>query len=302
MNGERVLVVMSAYNEEDFIVPNIRHLYPYVDKIAVSTTNHITGKDSDDLTQSNLADFISISDKEEKILWRNPGVEGIRIKRDDYDGREGQIKTQLMNKMEPESGDWIWVVDADEFYPKRQLEMLRSRYILGHKAIQNNRVHCLMVSAMVFAYDFNHFYFARHGRFFKYSEGSYFNRVNHYTWANGTPVYGDEYGWDMPPTYLYMMHMRYVRKNIDRLRNRYIYRQDAAGQKKLGWFDNVFMVYPKDKKKALNWNKEHRGVEGFDGNLSGDLKYIINPDIPEELSKEALESLEFDLWPRDYRK
>jgi len=284
MNGERILVVMSAYNEEDFIVPNIRHLYPYVDKIAISTTNHITGKNPTDSTNYKLSEFMCVHDNEEKVLYRCP--EGIH-ESNDYDGREGQIKTELMNAMEPEPGDWIWVVDADEFYPKRQLEMLRSRYILNHEGIKKNpKALCLMVTSMVFAYGFNHFYFARHGRIFKYSEGAYFNRVNHFTMSNGTPIYSNEYGWDFSPAYLYMMHMRYVRKNLDRLRNRYIYRQDAAGQKKLEWFDNVFMIYPKDKEKALNWNKEYRGVEGFDGALSGDLKIVVNDEIPEELLKD----------------
>jgi len=284
MNEMRVLVVMSAYNEEDFLIPNIRHLYPYVDKIAVSTTNHITGNGCTDSTEIQLEKFKKEEDTENKIYIRtHSSNSNTSIP---YDVTEGRVKTQLMNMMEPRSGDWIWIVDADEFYPKRQLEMIRSRYILGRKDIQNNRFHCLMVSAMVFAYGFNHFYFARHGRFFRYSRNSYFNRVNHFTWANGTHIYGDEYGKDLPPAHLYMMHMRYVRKDINRIRNRYIYRQDTAGQRKLDWFDNVFMIYPTNEKKALKYNKEHFGVDGFDGKLSGDLKTVIEPDIPKELTKD----------------
>ena len=66
----RVLVVMSAYNEEDFLVPNIRTLYPYVDRIAVSTTNHITGKESDDETWSRLQRFNIENDLEDKLFIR----------------------------------------------------------------------------------------------------------------------------------------------------------------------------------------------------------------------------------------
>ena len=44
----RVLVVMATHNEVDFIDKNLRTLLPYVDKIAVSTTNHLTGYNSTD--------------------------------------------------------------------------------------------------------------------------------------------------------------------------------------------------------------------------------------------------------------
>ena len=40
------------------------------------------------------------------------------------------------------------------------------------------------------------------------------------------------------------------------------------------------MTYPKDNRKALDYNKEKFNVDGFDGNLSGQLRYIMDPNMP----------------------
>ena len=82
--------------------------------------------------------------------------------------------------MEPEDGDWIWVVDADEFYSERHLELLRSRYVLNHQALNKFNHHCVMMQSMVFAYNCHRFYWSRHGRIFRYKKGSYFSKVNHF--------------------------------------------------------------------------------------------------------------------------
>jgi len=287
----RILVVMAAFNEVDYIDKNLRTLLPYVDKIAVSTTNHLTGYNSTDGTEEKLHYFIDSEDKEHKIIYRNPKEsENYSSASSIYDRNEGILKTNLMNMMEPEEGDWIWIVDADEFYSEWQLERLRSRYLLEHQALQYNK-HCLMVSAMVFAYNINNFYFSRHGRFFRYKKNSYFSSVNHFTWEGGEPVYGDKYGWDIPPSYLNMYHMRYVRSTIDRLRNRYIYRQDKAGMRKLKWFDEVYMHYPINHIEAMKRNEELCGARVFDSALGGKLRSIIDPHLPNELK-----DLDIDLW------
>ncbi len=284
----RILVVMSAYNEQDFIVKNISTLYNYVDKIAVSTTNYITGENSTDKTYALVSEFKHNKDPNNKILIRdsNLGDTALAV----YDYIEGYIKTELMNMMEPEDGDWIWVVDADEFYSEHHLEMLRSRYILGHEALNYDK-HCIQVPAMVFAYNVNRFYWARHGRFFRYKKGSYFSSVNHFTWPNGETVYSNKYNWDLSPMYMYMFHCRYIRGTVKRLRDRYVYRQDEAGTRKLKWFDEVFMQYPKDQEKALDANEKLCGKRSFDSVISGDLKFIIDPLYPKELIK-----LDLNLW------
>jgi len=275
----RVLVVMSSYNEEDFIDKNISSLYKYVDKIAVSTTNHITGEDSTDRTLELLSEYRKTDQLAKVLVRKRTGAEDMY---NSYDLTEGFIKTELMNMMEPENGDWIWVVDADEFYSEHHLEMLRSRYILNHEALQYDK-HCIQVQAMVYAYNFGHFYWARHGRFFRYKKGSYFSSVNHFTWPNGETVYSNKYNWDLSPMYMYMSHCRYIRGTVKRLRDRYIYRQDEAGKRKLKWFDEVFMQYPKNKEKALDANEKICGKRSFDSAMSGDLKYIMDPLLPKEL-------------------
>ena len=142
---------------------------------------------------------------------------------------------------------------------------------------------------MCFAYNHNWFYFSRHGRLFRYKKGSYFSRVNHFTWPDGTRIYGDEYGWDIPPAYMYMWHMRYVRGSLNRLRDRYIYRKDAAGERKLQWFYNVFAVYPNTPQIAYSNNKKLFGVDGFDGQNSGYLKYIEDPEVPKQIARMNLD-------------
>ena len=67
----RVLVVMAVYNEEDYIAHNIRNLYPYVDKIAVSTTKHRTGEDSTDNSRQLVENFIKDEDTDNKVILRD---------------------------------------------------------------------------------------------------------------------------------------------------------------------------------------------------------------------------------------
>jgi len=286
----RILAVMNAYDEKDFIIRNLSSIYDYVDGIAITCVNHKTGAPCTNGTPDLIIQFMNEHDKEQKIKFISPFLIDEMKLTNSYDRNQGLIKTILMDSLSPEDDDWIWIVEADEFYTKSALERLRSRYILEHKALNNDK-HFLCVNAMIFVYNLNFFTFAYHGRFFRYKKGSYFSTTNNFFHPTGT-VYDDKFRWDIPSQYMVMYHLKFVRGSIRRLRSRYLYRHDKRGDDKVQWFDQVFMEYPRNKELALKINKETFGIDGFISSLQGDLRYMQNdPNMPE-----ALKDLDIDLW------
>lgn len=261
----KVHVVYNAYNEVDLVEKSLKTVYPYVDSIAIADVMHSDGKTvSDDGTHEKIMNFIDEHrGGNVKVSYRNPKELNSGYKRN-----QGIIKTELMNLCKPQNEDWVWVVEADEFYDERSLKQLRSRYILNHQALKYDR-RWISVTMLNFAYDLHHCFFAWSGRFFRYVSGADFEICNKFRYGNEI-VYNDKYRWELPPQYMVGYHLKYV-KPVDRLRQRYMFPSNLAAASKLQWFENVYMKYKTDPVSAYKYNNEVLGNDGFDTGMSGNL-------------------------------
>jgi len=261
----KVHVIYNAYNEVDLVDRSLKTIYPYVDSIAIADVMHSDGKTvSDDGTHEKIMQFMKEhKDGNTKLFYREP-----KELNSDYKRNQGIIKAQLMDMCKPSEGDWIWIVEADEFYHEDSLKQLKSRYILNHQALKHDR-RWISVTMLNFAYDLHHCFFGWSGRFFRYKNGSGFEVCNKFMWGSEI-IYNDKYRWELPPQYMVCYHLKYV-KPIDRLRQRYQFPKNPAVVGKMEWFNNVYVRYLKDPEAAYRYNKEKLGNDGFDTGMSGKL-------------------------------
>ena len=261
----RIHVIYNAYNEVDLVDKSLNNILPYVDSIAISDVMHSDGCTvSNDGTHEKIMSFIS-HNKHNKcnIYYRKPNqLNG------DYKVNQGAIKAELMYMCNPTDGDWIWVVEADEFYHEDSLEQLRSRYILNHQALQFDK-RWISVTMLNFAYDLHHCFFGWSARFFRFKHPSGFEICNKFMWGNEI-IYNDKYRWELPPQYMVCYHLKYV-KPFDRLKQRYTFPKNPAASKKLDWFNNVYSKWKYDNDGAYKYNREVLGNPGFDTGMSGKL-------------------------------
>lgn len=261
----KIHVVYNAYNEVDLVERSLKTVYPYVDSIAIADVMHSDGKTvTSDGTHEKIIEFMKErKDGKTNLFYREP-----KALSSDYKTNQGQIKTQLMNMCSPQDGDWIWVIEADEFYDERSLTQLRSRYILNHQALRNDK-RWISVVMLNFAYDLHHCFFGWSGRFFRYKSGSKFTICNKFAWGNQV-IYNDKYRFEMPAQYIVCYHLKYV-KPMDRLRQRYQFPKNPSVAGKMNWFNNVYAKYLDNPEAAIKYNRDVLGNDGFDTGMAGEL-------------------------------
>jgi hypothetical protein len=261
----KIHVVYNAYNEVNLVERSLKTIYPYVDSISIADVAHSNGISvSTDGTHEKIMDFIDErKGGDVKLFYREQKPVNY-----DYKRNQGIIKTELMDRCDPNNGDWIWVVEADEFYDERSLQNLHSRYILNHQALKHDK-RWISVTMLNFAYDLHHCFFGWSGRFFRYRYGAKFDICNKFMWGSSL-VYDDRYRFEMPAQYMICYHLKYV-KPVERLRQRYMFSNNPAVAGKIDWFENVYMRMQSDPEGAYRYNKEVLGNDGFDTGYTGRL-------------------------------
>lgn len=247
----RIIALVNAFNEENLVMRCVGNIHPYVDTIVLSDTDWPTGTRLPDdhihIITQGLKDW-------SKVIYCPPEPTN------NPNPRIGEaiIKTRMMNAAKPENGDWIWIVEADEFYLAHQLQGLRDRLLLGHKAIHKYDKRWIHVSALTFAYNLQWCYYEYHGRFFKYKKGSKFTVSNHFHWPN-EEISVDKYRWHIPISHLCQFHLKFV-KPLDRLAKRSILNTNPKDDEGYGkWFHDTFRLWPSDPEKALQNNPPLHG-------------------------------------------
>lgn len=279
----RIIGLVNAFNEEQLVGRCLRNIYPYVDRIVISCTDWPTGKRiPEDGTLDVINDFLSNTDKSNKCYLLESQVlqsQNPRI-------NEGTLKTRMMKAAKPEEGDWIWIVEADEFYLAHQLKGLKGRLLLGHKSVSEHNRHWLTVSSCEFAYNTFWCHYGYHGRFFRYRPGSKFTISNHFHWPN-EEISQDKHRWHIPICHLQMFHMKYV-KPLERIKNRSILNTNPEGDEGYAnWFNNTFKVWPRNPIRA------HRNNPGGGWVKSSGLQlFKYKGQIPEELCDYDLDLME----------
>lgn len=259
----KIHVVYNAYDEVDLVDRSLKTIYPYVDSIAIADVAHSDGKTvATDGTHEKIMSFIGERrGGDVNLQYRKP-----RELNKGYKRNQGLIKSELMDICTPKDGDWIWIVEADEFYDEEGLKLLGP--ILGQPALKHDK-RWLTVTMLNFAYDLHHCFFGWSGRFFRYKTGSSFEISNKFMWGNEL-VYNDKYRWHIPAQYMLCYHLKYV-KPVERLRQRYMFPHNPAVKSKINWFENVYMKWQEDPEGAYKYNKQVLGNDGWDTGKVGKL-------------------------------
>ncbi len=276
----KIIALINAFNEAHLVGRCIKNIYPYVDKIIVSDTDWPSGtKVSDDGTHEII---MRKCDENHDIQYcpsaptnhSNPRI------------GEAIIKTTMMDLADPKDGDWIWIVEADEFYLKHQLIGLRDRLLLGHRAVRDYNKHWLTVSSLVFAYNMSYCHYGYNGRFFRYKKGSKFTLSNHFHWPNGE-ISTDAHRWHIPIAHLCNFHLKYV-KPLDRIKSRSgLNTNPEHDEGYINWYENTFKIWPNNPSLALSNNPPlHGWVKG-----QGTTLFRYDGEIPHEL-----EGMDLNLW------
>jgi len=195
----RIHAIFNGFNEKEFAKKCLEHVEPYVDSIAISETSQKDGITlSNDGTHEDIMDFIEENkNKLVAIHYREPTKINVSTSSEAFDRNEGQIKTELMNMCNPDPGDWIYVLEADEFASLKMLKDFKSRYVLGHQILKKQDIRWIVVPQMEFIYRSGYFKYSWSGRLFKYGKGAHFQRCNKFFVGN-TQIYDDSYRWDLP--------------------------------------------------------------------------------------------------------
>jgi len=244
----RVIALINAYNEVDLVGRCINNIYLDVDKLIITDVDWPTGKKiATDGTHEKLMEFVG-SSTYGKLKYIQPQFNNTGNPR----VNEAIIKTQLMNAADPQDGDWIWIVEADEFYLASQLKGLKERLLLGHKSISEHNKHWLTISALTFAYNLHWAYYGYHGRFFRYKKGSKFTLSNHFSWPSGE-ISTDANRWHIPICHLCQFHLKFV-KPLYRLSQRWTLNSGPDDSGYGNWFENTFKIWPVNSSKACRNN------------------------------------------------
>ncbi len=241
--ASKIHVVFNAYNEKPFAKKCLEHIYPYVDSIAISDVAHDDGYTiSNDGTHEDIIEFKNSHDN---VYYRpQKKLNG------DYKHNQGVIKTELMNMCNPSDSDWIFILEADEFYPEYMLKDLKSRYILNHQILSKQDIRWIVVPQMEFIYKEGYFTWSWSGRFFKYKKGANFEICNKFKW-NNTMIYDDKYRWDLPPQYGYCYHLKYI-KPLKRLKKRYGFTKNPSVANKIHWLNDKYLKYYDNPEKSVD--------------------------------------------------
>ena len=277
----RIIALINAYNEVNLVDRCIKNISDYADKVVITDIDWPTGKKvATDGTHEKIMELIDNSNYN-NLRYIQPQFNNTGNPR----VNEAIIKTQLMNSVDPRDGDWIWIVEADEFYLSNQLKGLKERLLLGHKSISEHNKHWLTISALTFAYNLKWAYYGYHGRFFRYKKGSKFTLSNHFSWPSGE-ISTDAHRWHIPIAHLCQFHLKFV-KPLDRLAQRWTLNSGPDDLGYENWIESVFKIWPSDPSRAHGNNK---GGCGWVKGQPTELFYYDGP-IPSEI-----EDLKIDLY------
>jgi hypothetical protein len=165
-----------------------------------------------------------------------------------YEQAEGIVMT-LMASWAEQNGlltddDWVWKVDADEFYEPESAEgMIRALTGVFRQCTFGT------VQEWQYAYNLDLCFKSSHGRLVKYKKGSKFTNGINLVWPDGTKVRGTQdfkVSWDIG----HMHHLSYA-KSPELIREKVVSFNRASFK---AWYNNVYLEWPDDPKFAYSNN------------------------------------------------
>jgi cellulose synthase/poly-beta-1,6-N-acetylglucosamine synthase-like glycosyltransferase len=269
----KIICLVQVFNEQMFIKRNLENVYDLVDQIVITEGNLSPhgnlSETSTDKTIKEILDFklekeSAIYDVDEKLaeiyqvgneavefqhngiysggkITLMPAWQGEAKSREEW---EGKNKSMMLSYADPDDGDVVMILDADEFTPKDTLCEIINYFKY------NPEVNCVGLNEWQFAYGFKWCFRGSHNRFFRYKRGSYFGTTNHFYHIKSHTERID-ISRKADSMFDGMLHFSYSR-HPQLIRNKVI---SFNRESFIRWFNTVYLVYPFDKEQAYTNNK-----------------------------------------------
>lgn len=284
----KIVALCQAYNEELFIRRNLENVHDLVDQIVVTegalTPHGSLPQQSTDRTWREILEFMRMKDdtpvedrwettrhgilrkKSEHAtiggedFFFNHGVRSLgKITampacQDEAQTREkweGNNKNMMLGCADLEDGDLIYILDCDEFIPRSKLEEIFEYFR------QNPHANCARMREKQFAYGFKWWFPSSHPRFLRYKKDRHFATTNHFIEnvfdtscennvrkVNITRNVDVEF--DGMLHFCWSKHPLLIREKVVSFNRESFTR----------WFNEVYLVWPTDPKKAYSNNSK----------------------------------------------
>jgi hypothetical protein len=274
----KVIAVTQCYNEKPFVRNCIESVRKFADIVLTTESCNTPDKDkagwsafSNDGTREEL---IAISEEYSNVFFvPQEATDPICAKVKSRTIGQGWSNRRIFNYGEKEgllhNDDWIWIVDADEFYgvasARNIVRLLKTDYA-GH--------HGGDITEWQFAYGMRYGFISSHKRFMKYKIGSSIQHVHNLVWPDGGSPWSKKQ-FIIDPREAMMFHLSYAKdpwairaKMLSFNRPRYI-----------NWFNNVYLEFPFNAQQAY---KNNAAIDGRYGWMVGSIHPLI------EFDKEAI--------------
>ena len=177
---KRLSVLMTVFNEIDFVEYAIRSCLPYVDDLVIvegSYKETIACGAEPRSTDGTREKILSLITGDDKVTYFEQNAES------DKDQRN--IGLNAIKEFNPDG--WLHIVDGDEVYTKENFEMIHNFMNLMEK--QNKRA--AYFKSLTFVNDMQNFTEQEFPRLFRITKDCTFVNDNHMTWrdADWTPQY-----------------------------------------------------------------------------------------------------------------
>lgn len=249
-SAPRVVAVTQCYNEVDFIDTCIECVQPYVDAIIITESCNSPYLDlckwtpfSNDGTHEKMEELVGKYDNVHCAT-----APAISEQAENRTHGQGVSKKVMFDYGEKHNllgdNDWIWILDADEFYSKKSVRNIVRLLKTDYKDFDSG-----IVPEWQFAYSMHYAFLTSHRRFMKYKRGSSIEHVHSLIWPDGkSPWKGRQFYLDVRDAL--MFHLSYIRhpkrireKMLSFNRPHYFY-----------WFNKVYIPWTYNRKTAYENN------------------------------------------------
>jgi|TARA_B110000483_G_scaffold236784_1_gene310486 hypothetical protein len=284
---KKIIGLICAWGVEDWIGPCLEQAEEYCDEVflCVSSHNKNLNKFQDDTLK------IAKEFKKTKIIINNKK------------SNHAEVKAEILNSMLVKSknykiGNWLWIMDADEFYFIKTYKKIKS-------IIQKDYYEKIEFDAKFFIYNMKYYIKSNHGRLYKIKllnllPIKYFRFRPTQQWA---PRFSKNIKTVVLKGKNEMFHYSMLTNPNMRYEQWKFEYRNSKQEYKLKWFKNIFLKF--DIKKIHYWinqNYKQNNVKNslwlnndFKGKKNGEL-YFYNGLHPEFIEKKNLKKI------KDFRK
>jgi len=247
----KVIAITQCYNEIDFIRPCIEAIQPYADHVIITESCNSPYLDkcgwNIHSTDGTHEEIEKLEKEYENVHYaKADNISSIAYNRTNGQGLSKKIMFDYGERHNIlQDDDWIWIVDADEFYSDlwahNIVHLLKTKY---------KNYECGRITEWQFAYGTAYMFLSSHGRFVKYKCGSSIKHVHKLIWPNGhCPWKGRAFNMDVQEAI--MFHLSYT-KHPERIRQKML---SFNRPHYTYWFNKVYLEFPVDEQSAYKNNK-----------------------------------------------